>query len=273
MFASSPLLKRRALATPKNRIKGSLLPHSELDFCDEDPIIFKVADNQCERAGAFGLVYQAYVQAGLMRPNVFEMRVMPHHLLATTATFVARRGSQVIGTVSLVGDGRLGLPLDRVYGHEVDRLRDPSTWLGEVSSLASAMAPADLSFHIVIGLMRLMAQFARRHGLEHLLVAVHPRHARFYRRAMGFKTLGTERPYPSVRNRPAVALHLDLSWSDDSPPASHENYGLFFGELIADEHLRFCPISATERKSFAPAVAYEANLTDAATLGAALACA
>jgi hypothetical protein len=183
---------------------------------------------------------------------------------------VALRGSRVIGTVSLVGDGRLGLPLERVYGPEVDELREPSTWLGEVSALASAAGAADMSFHIVIGLMRLMAQFARRHGLEHLLVAVHPRHARFYRRAMGFKPLGGERPYPSVCNQPAVALHLNLSRMDEIPP---DTRSIMFDEPICDSGLRFCPISAEERRHFAPAAAYEANVTDAATPGAVLACA
>src|SRR5581483_1718568 len=186
MLTSSRLSKRRPFAAPKNRITGSLATLSAEECRNDEPIVFKIAAAQSERAAAFRLVYEAYVQAGLMQPNVFQMRVMPHHLLPTTATFVAQRGAQVIGTVSLVGDGRLGLPMERVYGAEIDELRHPSTWLGEVTALASAAMATDLSFHIVIGLMRLMAQFARRHGVEHLLIAVHPRHARFYQRAMGF---------------------------------------------------------------------------------------
>jgi len=199
---------------------------------------------------------------------------MPHHLLATTNIFVALRGSQVIGTVTLVGDGRLGLPMERVYEDEVHGLRrDSSTWLGEVSALATAPASADLGFHVVIGLMRIMAQFARRHGVEHLLIAVHPRHARLYRRTMGFRLLGDERAYPSVRNQPAVALHLDLSWPDHAAPETHENYKLFFGESIAEEHLRFRPISAAERRYFAPAAGNEAEMTNSASAGSILACA
>ncbi|MGH7139177.1 MAG: N-acyl amino acid synthase FeeM domain-containing protein, partial [Pirellulales bacterium] len=156
------------------------------------------------------------------------------------------------------------------FGPEVEALRNPSTWLGEVSALACAPGEAESNFDVVIGLMRQMAQFARRHGMEHLLVAVHPRHARFYRRAMGFQRLGEERPYPTVCNRPAVAMHLDL-WSLDGAPA--ENVMLFFGEPIADEHLRFCPISAAERRLFAPAAAYDSIRADAAASGETLACA
>jgi hypothetical protein len=69
-------------------------------------------------------------------------------------------GQRVIATISLVGDGHLGLPMEEIYGEQVCRLRH--WWL--------------------VSLMRLMAQFSWRHGLDHLLLAVHPRHARFYRR-------------------------------------------------------------------------------------------
>jgi len=236
----------------------------------EDGIVYKMANSPGERASAFRLVHDAYVDAGLMHPNTFQMRVMPHHLLPTTALFTALHGERVVATMTLVGDGRLGLPMEGVYDQEVRQMRQSSRWLGEVSALASA--PARGGMQVAVGLMRLMAQFSRHNGLDHLLVAVHPRHARFYQRCLGFKSLGGEKSYPTVRNRPAVALHLDLSWSEDNPPADHRNYKLFFGESIAAEHLRFCPISVAERRYFAPALAYEANLTDV-TPGAVLACA
>jgi hypothetical protein len=273
MFTSSQShhARRRSGTVSTNRIRASVFcSYSEPESVGDEAVTFKIADSQFERISAFRLVYEAYVRAGLMRPNAFKLRVMPHHLLPTTATFVALRGERVIATVTLVGDGRLGLPLERVYGPEVDAMRQPDTWLGEVSALASAPTEADSKCDVVIGLMRLMAQFSRRHGLEHLLVAVHPRHARLYRRAMGFQPLGEERPYPSVCNRPAVALHLDLSRLDQAPP---ENVALFFGEDISDDRLRFCPISASERRHFAPAVVWQTNVTDAESPGAILACA
>ncbi|HVA51218.1 MAG TPA: hypothetical protein VNH11_33055 [Pirellulales bacterium] len=270
--SSSRLARRRPIAAPQNRISPSLFAPSVVvpEPLAEARIVYKVADNQHERAGAFRLVYENYVESGLMRPNRFQMRVMPHHLLPTTATFVALHAGRVISTLSLVGDGRLGLPLDRVYGPEVEALREPSTWLGEVSALASSSADSRLGFEAVLGLMRMMAQFSRRHGLDHLLVAVHPRHARLYRRAMGFRPLGEERAYPAVCNRPAVALHLDLTRLEQAPA---ENVALFFGEPIAEEHLRFCPISAAERRYFAPVVAYEADQAAAEPREELLACA
>jgi hypothetical protein len=258
LFTSSRLRDRVRSAPGRNRIGASLFEPSLRmpEPLVEGGIVYKVANNHHERASAFQLVHNAYIDAGLMRTNALQMRVMPHHLLATTAVFVALDNDRVIATITLVGDGRLGLPMESVYAQEVSDLRRPSCWVGEVSALASAPAATGIAgLDVVVGLMRLMAQFSRRHGLEHLLVAVHPRHARFYRRCLGFKTLGGEKPYPSVCNRPAVALHLDLSRLEEDPPAT---YDLFFGESIAEEHLRFCPISAPERRYFSSAIDYEA---------------
>jgi hypothetical protein len=247
---------RTARAAPA-RVSHCALGRHDAPLLDSG-VVYKVAEHHIERACAYRLVYDAYVQAGLMRPNVFQMRITPYSLLSTTAMFVALRGERVIATVSLVGDGQLGLPLERAYAEEVDRLRDQSVWLGEVSALACLPDESNPEFEVVIGLMRLMAQFSQRHGIDQLLVAVHPRHARFYRRAMGFQPLGPERPFPSVCNRPAVALHLDLSRLEQAPP---ENVALFFGEAIPDEQLRSPAISAAERRYFASAVAADADLT------------
>lgn len=260
--SSAPLRaqQNRLPDSAKRRFRASLFPPLAGAAAHNDgPITYKVADNQHERGSAFRLVHDVYVEEGLMHPNPLRMRVMPHHLLPTTAVFVALEEGRVVATISLVGDGRLGLPLEEVYGREVGRLRHPACWLGEVSALATSSLSATAGLEVVVGLMRLMAQFSRQHGLEHLLVAVHPRHARFYRRSMGFKPFGEQKPYPAVCNRPAVALHLDLSRVEEDPPAS---YALIFGESIADEHLRFCPISAVERRYFASAVACDASPAD-----------
>lgn len=236
----------------------------------EDGIVYKVADNQHERAGAFRVVYDSYVHSGLMRPNFFELRLMPQHLLATTAVFVAMENERVIATVTLVGDGRLGLPMESVYPGEVNDLRLPSRWIGEVSALANTPGDKRVARTAVIRLMQMTARFSVRHGIDDLLIAVHPRHARFYQRAMGFRLLAGKRAYPAVRGFPAVALHLDLSCVETERP---ECCDLLFGKRIADDHLRFCPISAAERRHFALVLASAASQDAASAASLMPACA
>ena len=63
------------------------------------------------------------------------------------------------------------------------------------------------------GLMRLAFFFGFTEGSVDFVIGVHPRHARFYRRAFGFQQVGSERQYPMVRHQPVVLLHGSLKTS------------------------------------------------------------
>jgi hypothetical protein len=228
---------------------------AELDakFCEQTTadIDYKIAATRDERVAAFRLVYKSYLRAGLGEPIAHEMRVTPYHLLPTTEVFVAVLRGEVISTVSLVADGELGLPMETVYGREVAVHRDRGLFVGEVSCLADRRGHFRSFFPVFLKLSRLMVQYARRQGLDELLVAVHPKHARFYRRFMDFELIGEETAYPAVRNRPAVALHLDFDRIDRERPA---NYDTFFGQPLPDELLEPQPITLADCDHFRPMV-------------------
>jgi hypothetical protein len=117
----------------------------------------------------------------------------------------------VISTLSLVRDGELGLPLEAVYPREVRERRAEGLRLAEVSCLADRRRDIVRFFPLFCELARLMIQMCEREAVDQLLVAVHPRHARMYRRAMGFKQVGDDRDYPAVNGNPAVMLSLDVA--------------------------------------------------------------
>ena len=138
------------------------------------------------------------------------MRVTPYHLLPTTSVMVARYANQVISTLSLIEDGDLGLPLEQIFASQVHERRQQGLVLAEVSCLADRRKHIQRYFSVFVRLCRLMIQCARSRGVDEVLVAVHPRHVRFYTQYLAFDQIGDERPYPLVRNHPAVALSLDL---------------------------------------------------------------
>lgn len=210
-------------------------------------IEYKIAATTEERAQAFRLVYQSYLKAGLGEPNRYEMRVTPYHLLSSTEIFTAVCNGEAIFTVSLVIDGELGLPMESVYADEVAVRREQGLLTGEVSCLADRREHLRGFFPVFIRISRLMVQYARQRGLDELLVAVHPKHARFYRRFMDFQVIGGEAAYPTVRNRPAVALNLNFDRVDQEHPQS---YDTFFGERLPDEQLQPHPITQTQREYF-----------------------
>jgi hypothetical protein len=80
-----------------------------------------------------------------------------------------------------------------------------------------------------------------------VLIAVHPRHVRFYTQYLAFEQIADVRLYPAVQNRPAVALCLDLKRLEIDRPA---NYERFFTVPIDARDLQPQLMSERERSYF-----------------------
>ena len=72
----------------------------------------RIGSSRQELSAAFHLIYEQYLKAGLMKPNSYRMRVTPYHLLPSTEVLVALDRGVVTCTLSLVRDGKLGLPME-----------------------------------------------------------------------------------------------------------------------------------------------------------------
>jgi hypothetical protein len=210
-------------------------------------VLLKVAANRDERQGAFELVYQSYVRAGLCQESHCGMRVTPYQLLETTDIINAQLRGEVISTVSLVRDGELGIPMEQIYPDEVARRRKAGLRVAEVSCLADRRRSEFRFFELFCELGRVMAQLAYRTGIDELLVTVHPRHAPLYRRYMAFEQIGECRDYPVVCDHPAVALRLNFAEAEIHRPKSWRE---FFGEPLPPEVLVRAPISAEDGAYF-----------------------
>lgn len=232
----------------------------------------RTAGTFAERVSAFQLVYRTYLQSGLGARNIFEMRITPFQLLETSQIFIAteresapishvpprqaflsgdgldRRPAPspdaVIATVTLVGDGKLGLPIESMFGEEVEEMRRQGRQLAEVASLADAVSGPQKFLQTFTQLNRVMAQFSRQQGVQNLLASVHPRHAKFYRRYFGFRPLSSRvAGCPHVENSPAVGLNLDFELYDREKPKSWYE---IFGTPVPREKLRPCPVPPAE---------------------------
>jgi len=208
-------------------------------------IDYKIATCRNEREAAFRLVYRSYLEAGLGQPNRYRMRVTPYHLLPSTEVFVAVLRNETVFTVSLIGDGQLGLPMENVYADEVRERREQGIRVGEVSCLADRRSKYRKCFPVFLRLCRLTAQYAWHQGLDQLLVAVHPRHARFYQRFMEFEPIGPQKSYPSVKNRPAVALSLDMVRLNRE---GGKGYEVLFEPAIPKEQLVSAPFVESDHE-------------------------
>ena len=222
-------------------LEGCIRAHE----CED--VIVKVASNRAEFDGAFRLVYRSYLRAGLCSPSANQIRITPYHLLPSTDVLVGMLRGEVISTLSLVRDGELGLPMESVYREEVARRRADGLRLAEVSCLADRRKEPARFFGLFCDLSRVMVQMAAAEGIDQLLIAVHPRHARMYARAMAFQQVGETRDYPLVNGNAAVALMLDLEWCRTQQPQIWER---FVGSALPEPVTRRRPMSAPEFKYF-----------------------
>ena len=158
-----------------------------------------------------------------MQPDPSGLRLSLHHALPSTKVFVARDRGRVVGTVSLIEDSFIGLPMEELYREELDRLRAQGRRVSEVSALAIDERYKTAGVSILSQLILLLVVYAVeiRHR-DDLCIAINPRHLRFYQRLFPYAAhLGDLKRYGKVNGAPAVLLRFDLRlW-----PVVQEGYG------------------------------------------------
>jgi hypothetical protein len=162
-----------------------------------------------EFEGAFRCLYASYHKRGLAPRINHEMRVTRYHLLPTTSVFVARRGKEIVGTLSMVEDSPLGVPMRVVFDRQIDELAGRRASIVEATCLA-VRGTGGSDVEVVHRLMGLLAQSAYRRNIERVVIAVHPRHVAFYERSAAFRVFAPSTPYPSVGGKLAVGMELNL---------------------------------------------------------------
>jgi hypothetical protein len=142
------------------------------------------------------------------------MHATPYLFQSGTYLFVAKRGDEVIGTMTLIGDSERGLPMDSIYCEELAPLRRRGRRLAEVGALCTR-AQARRS-GVTFLLNKIMWFLALRAGFDELVIAIHPCAEELYRAWMMFERVGGERRYPGLRRQAvAVAMCLDLRQWDE----------------------------------------------------------
>jgi hypothetical protein len=193
---------------PRRIRQRVVLGRVNVDFDRLRGLSVKLATTEAELLGAARLVHDAYVARGIIAPHASRLMFHPQMVLPTSKTFVALQGGAVVGTISLVGDSPLGVPLDKSFRPEMTGFRARGERFAEVSALA--VAPEHRKTGVVYLLNRLTIRAAVQERLHRLVISVHPRAETLYRTAMLFETFGAERPYTGLEAAPAVAMSLPL---------------------------------------------------------------
>lgn len=195
----------------------------------QGPVRITIADRPELLERVSRLVHDVYVRSGYMKPHPQGVRITPFDELPETTTFVALLNETVIATLTMVPDGNKGLPMERIYSEELRALRKKGRSVAEITSLADRRKDPRRGMAVFLGLTRLMIHTANARQIDDILIAVNPKHARFYQRVLVFEQFGTERPYPAVLDNPAVALRLDLNNVKANQKSSRRMLDRYFG--------------------------------------------
>ena len=158
-----------------------------------------------------------------MTPDPSGMRLTIYHALPTTTTLCAPFDGKVVGTIALIRDSALGLPLQRIF--DLTGVRAKRGNIAEVSSLAVHPDFAGIDGPVLLPLLKFMHEYCTTlFDTRHLVIAVHPHHIETYEALLFFRRLagGTVPAYDFVNGAPAVGARLDLR---HAPEIMRKYYG------------------------------------------------
>ncbi len=207
-------------------------------------IEFRIVQSVGELEQAAHLVYEQYVDSGYIPPNPYERHLSLFNALPSTVTFVAwhvRHGA--LATITVVEDSALGLPMEKIFGSEVNALRHQGHKVMELSMFAvhkeklvcgSTAMTSSQRFIFVCHLIRAALDYVRTQTkITHVLECCHPSHDGFYKLLMA-KPLGGERSYSNVNGNPAIARYWDLYEGLAADRKDHTAQRLLCGDLPMD---------------------------------------
>jgi hypothetical protein len=131
-------------------------------------------------------------------------------------TYIARVRKALIGTVTLVIDSAIGLPMDALFSDELWKHRRNGK-LGEVCQFAvdwdmkTACQSRDISeYDVTLRLLAECIQAGLEQRLSYLCFTINPKHRKFYE-MLGSVCIGDTKSYSGVNGAPALSYFLEMS--------------------------------------------------------------
>ncbi len=184
-------------------------------FGENDEFRIAAANDFESRRAAYELVYRLYREKGYAEANESRMWLSLYNLLPDTVTLTVLRDEEIVGTLTVVFDGPLGLPADTLYGRELDILRGSGRRPAEIISLGVADEDRRTSRDVLVKLFNYVYLVSwHLRGATDFMITVNPHHAAYYHKTLLFENWGPERCYGRVGGAPAVLLRLNLEIPD-----------------------------------------------------------
>ena len=252
-LAKTPELNGRTV--PVERRSEVRLCKAPADKPQVQAVTYKIATKKNELEDAFALVWNNYVDTGLQRNDGIGIRFTKYHLLPDTRVFVAKfheelaegrpdkfKGKGIcVGTVTLVVDGPMGLPMEEFCASEIAEMRAEGRTIAEV--VAFAVNAKYARYKVFLHMFKLLFQFAEMKGVTDICCSVTERHVKFYRKVCLFEPIGELMPYSAAYKLKVQGHRLDIA---EAKKKAEDFYG--GREFDADLHRFFFSESFNREK-------------------------
>jgi hypothetical protein len=233
----------KAIKKFQQKLVSKLMKANPLFLADCE---FRPVRSALELKMAAHLVYLEYRRVKYSLPNKGQMRMSIHQVIKRSTTLVAvYKKKYIMGTMTLMEDSPLGLPMDKIYRGELDVLRQKGRRLFETGMLAMNKAlldHPDLAFSqtnrmiLILHLIRCGVNYVRTQtNWDMTVICVHPKHEFFYR-GIKFEPLGGLKTYESVQENPALAFCWDFTELERTATGQLQRF-FGFGRLKQPFHL------------------------------------
>ena len=138
----------------------------------------RICQNTVEVNECLHLVYQSYVRAGFIAPNVDEINRTIWHNLPDTAIVRAEYDGELIATVTCIFENQyIGMPCSELFQDEIDEVFGPRDLLAEMSCIASA---GPVHNREIMQMLRWGRDWLFQRGVVAVVGCVHPHHIAFW---------------------------------------------------------------------------------------------
>ncbi|HPI41837.1 MAG TPA: hypothetical protein PLJ21_13590, partial [Pseudobdellovibrionaceae bacterium] len=226
----NPMTQKLLYALPKSLQRSMLMKNITINYDLDSKIVFKIAETQSELEGAFRLLYDAYVRVNLQKPNDSKLRVTPYHALDSTTTIVAKIDDKVIGTLSLIRWGALGIPSESLSDFLYHR--QSGIQFAEVSALA---IDREYKGQIFLHLLKYMYNYCTDYfGVDELIAVIvtHKLAPIFYESILQFQPLSQK-----VHGDYAFANYQKVIVEDLNLHMARKAYSEIYNHLPRDKNL------------------------------------
>lgn len=186
---------------------------------------FEIATTEAQYLGAFRILQECYLEKGYASSNQSKIRMTPYHLIPTTTVLLAYWKNEIVGTVSLIRDNSLGLPMEKIF--DLSDLRKKDGVLCEISSLAIKKEFRGQDGQLFFPFMRYMWNLSYHFlDIDYFVIAVNPSMYELYESIYLFETLKRKSvvsKYDFANNNPAVGQYIHLKSSFDKFDSVYRN--------------------------------------------------